>query len=88
MARVANTEDLNRLGKLFYDQPGSKQLKIKEDLRAYSQKWGRFRYWFTVDNSNLVEIPTILKTIVCRNIPQAEKLFKLPDPEVPTLFDN
>ena len=81
-------EDFNRLGKLFYKQPGSVQLKIKEDLQLYSQKWGRFRYWFTVADDNLVEIPTILKTIVCRNIPQAEKLFKLPDPSVPSLFEK
>lgn len=81
-------EDFNRFGTLFYKQPGSVQKKIREDLVLYRLKWGRFRYWFTVADENLVEMPTSLKTIACKNIPQAEKLFKLPNPEVPTLFDQ
>lgn len=78
----------NCLGTLFYEEPGSVQKKVREDLALYKLKWSRFRYWFTVADDNLVEMPTSLKTIACRNIPQAEKLFKLPNPEVPTLFDQ
>ncbi|TDB69077.1 hypothetical protein [Arundinibacter roseus] len=81
-------ENFNQLGRLFYRQPGSKQLKIKEDLVLYNQKWGRFRYWFTVPDERLVEIPTILKTIACKNMPQAEEFFKLKNTAIPTLFSD
>jgi hypothetical protein len=78
----------NRLGTLFYKQPGSVQKKVREDLALYKLKWGRFRYWFTVPDENLIEMPTSLKTVACKNIPQAEKHFKLPNPEALTLFDS
>ncbi|MEO6284029.1 MAG: hypothetical protein ABIN80_18685 [Dyadobacter sp.] len=69
---------MNGLKLLYTKQPVSVRSKIREDLEAHGQSYQRLSYWINKGEVDLLEMPTILKQIVCENIPAAEDLFKLP----------
>lgn len=69
----------NSLKKIYQSQRMSVKSAIREELEDRGQSYQRFSYWLNkVDDSGLMEIPFILKEIVCKNISAAELLFKLP----------
>lgn len=70
---------MNGLKQLYIQLPVSTRSKIREDLVARGQKYQRLSYWINKDDVDLLEMPTILKEIVCANVPAAEQLFKLPE---------
>ena len=69
---------MNGLKQLYVKLPVSTRSKIREDLEARGQTYQRLNYWINKENADFLEMPTILKEIVCLNIPAAEPLFKLP----------
>lgn len=70
---------MNGLKQLYVKLPVSKRSKIREDLEAMGQKYHRLNYWINKEDADFLEMPTILKEIVCQNIPAAKPLFRLPD---------
>ena len=83
-----DTKPKNKLGTLYQGQKRSVRAKIQEDLAAAGVSHQRFYNWTVKPDTKMVEMPTILKTIICKNIPRAEALFKLPNHSVPTLFED
>jgi hypothetical protein len=70
---------MNGLKQLYVKLPVSTRSKIREDLEARGENYQRLSYWINKEKADFLQMPTILKEIVCNNIPAAEPLFKLPD---------
>jgi hypothetical protein len=81
------TKSKNKLGVLYHKLDHCDKSTLLRDLKRVGISHQRFYNWHTMPNERLLNMPTIMKDIVCRHLPQAQKLFKLPNPEVPTLFD-
>lgn len=81
-------KEKNKLGKLYQQQRRPVRAQILEDLAAAGVSHQRFYNWTVKPDNRMVEMPTILKTIICRNIPKAESLFRLPSKAIPCLFET
>ncbi|MCE7061229.1 hypothetical protein [Dyadobacter sp. CY343] len=75
----------NSLKKLYNLQRMSVRSAIREELEDRGQTYQRLAHWMKVDDAELIRIPLILKEIVCKYIPAAEPLFKLPEINQPVL---
>lgn len=70
----------NSLKKLYQAQRMSVRSAIREELTDRGANYQRLAYWLNrASDSEMIGMPYILKEIVCRNIPAAEKLFVLPE---------
>ncbi|TDB60064.1 hypothetical protein [Arundinibacter roseus] len=78
----------NKLGLLYKRQLRSVKAKVLEDLAAAGISHQRFYNWTVKPDHKMVEMPTILKTIICKNIPKAEELFKIKNTAIPALFSD
>ena len=70
----------NSLKKLYNLQRMSVRSAIREELDDRGQTYQRLAHWMNKpDDAELIGIPLILKEIVCKHIPAAEILFRLPE---------
>lgn len=69
---------MNGLKKVYTNQPVSVRSKIREDMESHGLRYQRLSYWINKEDAILNQIPADLMQIICKNIPDAEHLFKLP----------
>jgi len=70
----------NSLKRLYNSQRMSVRSAIREELEDRGQTYQRLAHWMNKsDDAGLVGMPFILKEVVCKHIPAAEPLFRLPE---------
>ena len=70
---------MNGLKKLYTERDYPIRTQIQFDLKKRGISRQRLAHWLDKEDVDFLEMPVVLQQIICKNIPEAEVLFKLPE---------